>query len=213
MAKWCQIVSNAAKSGHGCCVRQRRGVVLKSKVFGMNKVFIDSKRKLVIVNGRKIPRLLLMLIRGAIGKKFVVKHYKGRKIVITKYPDMSGIVPSAKQKACRALFREAVVYAKWIVEDAERKEAFRNDLPRRKRKRVFQAAVQMYMRMEGDQQWLRKQLAVKEVVRNVKRETSNVNGFVEQRERWRVMWQKTKRRCGEVVGGVVEEQGLVSLRI
>jgi hypothetical protein len=128
-------------------------------------VIIHSKRRVVMVNGKQVPRLLLSIIRGAIGKKFVVKHYKGRKIVITKFPDMSGIVASEKQRVRRDLFGEAVVYAKWIISDAERRKAFRKTLPRKKRGKVYHAAIQLYMWMQGDRQWLRKQLAVKAVVR------------------------------------------------
>ena len=40
---------------------------------------------------------------------FVVKHYRNGKIVVTKYPDMNGIVASEKQRMQRDLFREAVV--------------------------------------------------------------------------------------------------------
>ena len=104
------------------------------------------------------------MIRGAVGKEFVVKHYKGGKIVVTKYPDMSGIVASGKQRERRDLFREAVVYARWIVADEERKKAFRKTLPWKKRRYVYQAAIRLYMSMQGDKQWLRKQLAVKAVM-------------------------------------------------
>jgi hypothetical protein len=128
------------------------------------------------------------MIRGAIGKKFVVKHYKGGKSVRTKFPDMSGIVPTEKQKVRRDLFREAVVWAKWIIADEKRKLAFKKTLPRKKRRKVYQAALQLYMRNRGSKQWLgkvleniekqvavqyveiRKQLAVEAVVDNCKRE-------------------------------------------
>jgi hypothetical protein len=73
------------------------------------QVFIHSKRRVVVMNGKQVPRLLLSIIQGSIGKKFVVKHYKGRKIVITRFPDMSRIVASEKQRVRRNLFREAVV--------------------------------------------------------------------------------------------------------
>jgi hypothetical protein len=128
---------------------------------------------------------LYRMIRGAVGKRFVVKHYKGGKVVVTRFPDMSGIVPSKKQRARRDLFREAVVYAKWMIEDRERKKAFRKKLPRKKRGKVYQAAIRLYMRMQGDKGWLRKQLAV----RGVMGETSNVKGY-EQMGPWKVMWQK-----------------------
>jgi hypothetical protein len=58
-----------------------------------------------------------------------------------------------------------VVYAKWILADEDRRKAFRKTLPRRKQRKVYQAAIQLYMRMQGDKQWLRKQLAVKSMVR------------------------------------------------
>jgi hypothetical protein len=124
---------------------------------------------------KKIP-LLYRMIRGAVGKRFVVKHYKGGKIVITKYPDMSGIVLSGKQRVRRDLFREAVVYAKWIVGDEARKKAFRKTLPWKKRKHVYQAAIRLYMRMHGDQQWLRKQLAVRSMTRVQTEDALATNG-------------------------------------
>ena len=71
------------------------------------------------------------MIRGAIGRKFVVKHYEGGRVVVTRFPDMSGIVATEKQRVRRDLFREAVVWAKWIIGDEGRKLAFRNTLPRK----------------------------------------------------------------------------------
>jgi hypothetical protein len=130
------------------------------------------------------------MIRGAIGKKFVVKHYKGGKIVRTKFPDMSGIVPTEKQKVRRDLFREAVVFAKWIIGDEERKLAFKSTLPRKKRKKVYQAALQMYMREKGNKLWVSKQLAVMAVVESSKCELIKWKGDYEQQGQWRVMWQK-----------------------
>lgn len=62
----------------------------------------------------------LTLIRGAIGKEFVIKHYKDG-AVRTRYPDMSGIVATPRQRKCRNLFKEAVAYAKEVIADAERK--------------------------------------------------------------------------------------------
>jgi hypothetical protein len=157
----------------------------------------------------------------------VVKHYKGRKIVITKFPDMSGIVASAKQRVRRDLFREAVVYAKWILADPERKKAFRKSLPRRKQRKVYQAAIQLYMRMQGDKQWLRKQLAVQAVVRaqgmdmvvkvlRAKSTEQNINGIgtmwhsYGQQRLWSTVWQTGK----EVEMAIGEKAGdMVALRL
>jgi hypothetical protein len=170
---------------------------------------------------KKIPYLeiktvtfLYRMIRGAVGKRFVVKHYGGGRIVVTKFPDMSGIVVSGKQRVRRDLFREAVVYGKWIVADEERKKAFRKTLPRKKQKHVYQAAIRLYMRMQGDQQWLRKQLAVKAVVRSGREERVMVHSSV-QRGSWRVMWQKREKERA-VVAQVRQEEsegGIVELRI
>ncbi|MCU7549585.1 hypothetical protein OCK74_10695 [Chitinophagaceae bacterium LB-8] len=189
----------------------------------MEQVYINSKERVVIRDGKQVPRLLLGMIRGSIGKCFVVKHYRANKkkkwkkrIVITKYPDMSGIVASEKQRVRRDLFKEAVVYARWILSDAERKEAFRKTLPRKKRRHVYQAAIRLYMNMQGDKHWLRKQLAVRGMMSTGRREmvefvngqwsmgnmkgvhASGVNSC-EQMESWRVWWKR------EVIEHEVEE--------
>jgi hypothetical protein len=180
----------------------------------MKKVVIDSRMGVVLVNGKKIPRLLLLMIRGAVGKSFVVKHYRGGRIVVTRFPDMSKVMASGKQRVRRDLFREAVVYAQWIIGDEERKQAFRKTLPRKKRGKVYQAAIQLYMRMKGDEQWLRKQLAVRAVVRDVQCEAASVKGVCDQPGPWREMWKKTEDICREVSDElVVKERCLVALRI
>ncbi|MCU7549088.1 hypothetical protein OCK74_08175 [Chitinophagaceae bacterium LB-8] len=199
----------------------------------MKQVYINSKQRVVIKEGKQIPRLLLGMIRGSIGKCFVVKHYRGNKkkkwkkrIVITKYPDMSRIVASEKQRVRRDLFKEAVVYAQWILSDPEQKKAFRKTLPRKKRKHVYQAAIRLYMGMQGDKQWLRKQLAVRGMMSTGRREIADVRvvkgelfmghaggvhgamtgvhagglNAYEQRGAWQVFWQKE-----EAVGLEAEE--------
>ncbi|MCU7552483.1 hypothetical protein OCK74_25410 [Chitinophagaceae bacterium LB-8] len=194
----------------------------------MKQVYINSKERVVIKDGKQVPRLLLGMIRGTIGKCFVVKHYRGNKkkkwkkrIVITKYPDMSRIVASEKQRVRRDLFKEAVVYAQWILSDPERKEAFRKSLPRKKRKHVYQAAIRLYMRMQGDKQWLRKQLAVRGMMSSGRREMADVRvvkgeWFMGDTGRlkgwgqvgaWKVVWQKEQAVGLEVVGVFGKEPG------
>ncbi|MEO8772320.1 MAG: hypothetical protein ABI402_19635 [Ferruginibacter sp.] len=46
----------------------------------------------------------LMLIRRAIGKEFMIKHYKDG-AVKTKYPDMWDILATVHQRKCRNLFQ------------------------------------------------------------------------------------------------------------
>jgi hypothetical protein len=149
------------------------------------------------------------MIRGAIGKNFVIKHYKGGKVVRTKFLDMSGIVVTEKQRVRRDLFREAVVFAKWIISDDERKLAFKNTLPRKKRKKVYQAALQMYIREKGNKLWLRKVLGMLEmqgvivdirkklaliaVVESDKREMMRGKDVYEQSGQWRVIWKNRRK--------------------
>ena len=69
-------------------------------------------------------RFLYRMIRGGIGKEYVIKHYKGRRIFRTKFPDMSRIVATEKQRACRNKFKEAVAYAREFISDPKRKRAY-----------------------------------------------------------------------------------------
>ncbi len=84
----------------------------------------------------------LRLIRGAIGKKFVIKHYKYG-IVKTKYPDMTKIIASIKQRKCRDGFKEAVAYAKQVISDDALKKAWQKKIKRRNG--VFNSAIKFYM--------------------------------------------------------------------
>jgi hypothetical protein len=95
---------------------------------------------------KKIP-FLYTLIRGAIGKEFVIKHY-GKRIVMTKFPDMTNIVPSKKQKDRRMLFAEAVAYAKHINNDVELKRAYRVKI--KKGGSVYRAAIKEYLRLHKE---------------------------------------------------------------
>lgn len=55
---------------------------------------------------------MLKSMKGKIGD-IVIKQY-GDKTVVSKYPDMSNIIPSDSQKEKRNRFAEAVSYAKTI---------------------------------------------------------------------------------------------------
>jgi hypothetical protein len=89
----------------------------------------------------KIP-FSFTLIRGAIGKKFVIKHYRSGPIV-TKYPNMKGIIASKKQQTCRQLFKEAAAYALEIIHDANKKKAFM--IKTGKSKGLYNAAIKAYL--------------------------------------------------------------------
>jgi hypothetical protein len=81
---------------------------------------------------------------GAIGKTVVVKQY-ATKTVITAYPNMSKVVPSAKQKAWKSVFKEAVAYARDILADPVQKAAYAAKLPAERS--VYHAALSAYLSM------------------------------------------------------------------
>jgi hypothetical protein len=101
---------------------------------------IDLKMNKLTIN--TLP-YRLRWAQGAIGKRFVIKHYKKRR-VITKFPDMTRIIASKGQRKCRDLFKEAVVYALSIIRNKEKKEEWRKKL-RKKSGDVYNALIKAYM--------------------------------------------------------------------
>ena len=93
----------------------------------------------------RIPKHLWSL-RGGFKGHFVIKHYKGGVIVMTKFPDMSGIIASAQQRRCRDLFARAVVYAKSVIADPELKKAWQKKI--RRRNGVYNKAIKAFMLKE-----------------------------------------------------------------
>ncbi len=89
---------------------------------------------------------LMQGLRGSIGKQLVFKTYND-KTVVSRYPDMSGLVPTQKQKESRSLFKEAVKYARAIILDPEARLAYAAKLP--KGKSVYHAALQAFMKKGG----------------------------------------------------------------
>jgi hypothetical protein len=79
---------------------------------------------------------------GKVGN-VIFKNY-GDKTVISKRPDMSSIVKSAKQLQNQDLFSEAHYYAKEIIADPVKKLAFSKTIP--KGKMVYHAAVSKYLK-------------------------------------------------------------------
>jgi hypothetical protein len=92
----------------------------------------------------KLP-FRLRMIQGAMGKSYVIKHYKWG-IIMTRYPDMTKIKASAKQRACRNLFQEAVVYAQTVIADPVLKAAWQKKL--RRSNGVYNEAIKVYMLKE-----------------------------------------------------------------
>jgi hypothetical protein len=75
----------------------------------------------------------------------IIKQY-GEKTVVSKYPDMSNIVPSEFQVKKRSRFADAVAYAKTISNNP----IFRADFIKRKGdvKSVYQEALKEYLGRE-----------------------------------------------------------------
>jgi hypothetical protein len=86
--------------------------------------------------------MLLRGIRGAIGKEIVIKQY-GKKTVVTRYPDMTGIKPSKLQKKGRKKFAEAVAFAKAVINDPGRKTAYERKVKRGQT--VYHYALKEYL--------------------------------------------------------------------
>ncbi len=82
--------------------------------------------------------------RNKIGH-IVIKQY-GDKTVVSKYPDMSNIIPSEFQVKKRSRFADAVAYAKTISQNP----VFRADFVKRKGdvKSVYQEALKEYLGRE-----------------------------------------------------------------
>ena len=65
---------------------------------------------------------------------------------MTKFPDMSGIIASMKQRRCRNLFAKAVLYAKSVIADPELKAAWQKKI--RRRNGVYNKAIKAFMLKE-----------------------------------------------------------------
>lgn len=77
---------------------------------------------------------------GTISKQIVFKQYED-KTVITKYPDMSHVIPTALQLKEKSKFAEAVKFAQEIIRDPIKKANY----PVQKGKTVFQTAIKDYL--------------------------------------------------------------------
>lgn len=84
-------------------------------------------------------------ISGGLGRQLVFKQYKG-KTVVTAYPDMSNVKPSAKQTKTRNVFAEAVVYAQGITHDPVKKAEYAKRV--KQGQTVYHFAVKEYLDRE-----------------------------------------------------------------
>lgn len=118
-------------------------ILVISRHWVNNGEVFDTVVEKYLMRKERIPvRFLYTLITGAVGKEFVIKHYKYG-VVKTKYPDMTKIVASAAQRSCRDKFRDAVAYAKNVMADPIQKEAWRKKV--RIKSYVFVRIVRHYL--------------------------------------------------------------------
>jgi hypothetical protein len=99
---------------------------------------------------KRLP-LKYHFVRGRIGKLFVIKRYKGGVVVMTRYPDMTNIIASEKQKLQRRLFKQAVKYAKEIFSNPSKKAEKKKEL--RRPRRLFQALMKEWFRKKASKDY------------------------------------------------------------
>jgi predicted HTH transcriptional regulator len=84
--------------------------------------------------------LLIQGTSGAVGKSIVYRTGK-RNTHTTKFPDMSGIIPSKNQTKRRALFAEAVAFAKSVINNPEINARYKAESSYS----VYHAAIKEYL--------------------------------------------------------------------
>ena len=80
---------------------------------------------------------------GTYNKELVFKNYVYG-TVVSKYPDMSKVKHTRKQKAVHETWTLAVAYAKSIINDPVKKKAYQKKI--KKGRQVYNAAIQEYFR-------------------------------------------------------------------
>ncbi|GAA3945915.1 hypothetical protein GO495_29220 [Chitinophaga oryziterrae] len=78
--------------------------------------------------------------RGAVLKQIVFRTY-GESTYVSKYPDMTNIIPSESQLKEKRKFAEAVKFAREIVNDPVKKAAYKAA----EGKSVYHTAIKDYM--------------------------------------------------------------------
>ncbi|XVJ67151.1 MAG: hypothetical protein HEQ40_13655 [Lacibacter sp.] len=93
---------------------------------------------------RTRSNLIIRGLKGQVGKQLVFKQY-GNKTVVTRYPDMSLVKPSAAQKEKRKGFAAAVAYARGITNDPVLKALYQQKV--KKGQRVYHYAIQEFFKL------------------------------------------------------------------
>jgi hypothetical protein len=88
---------------------------------------------------------LLKGFSGQIAKTIVVKQYPGDRTIITAYPDMSNVKPTAAQLEAKSKFADAVAYAQNIKANPELKRLAENRLKSRSGT-LYHALIREFMK-------------------------------------------------------------------
>ena len=89
----------------------------------------------------RVNNILLADMQGSLGKQLVVRKRNGKSFA-SKYPDMSNVVHSPKQKKEHSKFKKAVEFAQSIIKNPSKKTEFKV----KKGQSVYHAAIQHYLK-------------------------------------------------------------------
>ncbi|MRX48666.1 PH domain-containing protein [Pedobacter puniceum] len=86
--------------------------------------------------------ILIQGLSGTLNKQVVFKT-RNKKTFVSRYPDMSEVVPSSKQLKAKNSFSKAVQYAQSVLADPEKKKEVAAHTP--PGKLVYHQAIKDYM--------------------------------------------------------------------
>jgi hypothetical protein len=80
-------------------------------------LFVYLVQRIPVTMARTNNNIVTKALKGQIGKQLVFKQY-GKKTVVTRYPDMSKVVPSDLQKKQRSGFAKKIKKGKSVFQYA-----------------------------------------------------------------------------------------------
>ena len=90
-----------------------------------------------------VKNILLRGLSGSIGKTLVFRQCNGNTIV-AQHPAKRKKAPTEGQRRQQERFRDAVAYARWVLEDADRRLVFEQKVG--DKRRLFQFVVRERLR-------------------------------------------------------------------
>jgi hypothetical protein len=114
------------------CLKLRKTRNLRFSIFA-EKIITMAKTNNPLITGFKVSK-------DVSNRQFIFKRRKGSTF-LSKYPDMSNVVPSASQLQEKSKFALAVKYAREIVSDPVRKATYKA----RPGSTVYHSAIRDYL--------------------------------------------------------------------